>query len=81
MVIATMGRPELLRDTLASLAAQTAKPYRAVIVDASGTGATKALCSAFPEELRLDYQTAQARSAARQRNQGAFASDRETIGV
>jgi len=69
IVIATYERPDALRDALASVARQTRRPERIVIVDSSVGDATCAIATQFP--LPISYERAPQPSAARQRNQGS----------
>lgn len=72
VVIATLNRPNSLAVVLDSLASQTIPPGRIVVVDASTTPATRDLCQARDRDgFPVEYRAAAARSAARQRNQGA----------
>lgn len=69
VVIATFERPEELRTTLHSLAAQTRPPAQVIVVDSSRDERTRAVveCAA----LAVRYERAVKPSAAIQRNQGA----------
>ncbi len=69
IVIATFERPEEMRTTLASIAAQTRPPAQVVIVDSSRDERTQAVLNAAPLPVR--YERATKPSAAVQRNQGA----------
>jgi GT2 family glycosyltransferase len=69
LVIATLDRPDRLRDTLQSLAIQSIHPESVIVIDASSESASELVCQQpYPFELR--YQKAVHRSAACQRNQG-----------
>jgi GT2 family glycosyltransferase len=69
LVIATYERPEELRTTLASIAAQSRLPAEVVVVDGSSDDRTLAAVQAAPLPVR--YERALRPSAAVQRNQGA----------
>jgi glycosyltransferase involved in cell wall biosynthesis len=71
IVIATFDRPAELRVTLDSIAAQTHKPDRVVIVDSSTDERSREVADAFTAVLPLHYERAIRPSAAVQRNQGA----------
>jgi len=69
LVIATFERPEELRTTLASVAAQTRPPAQVIVVDSSSDDRSFAVSQAAP--LPVHYERARKPSAAVQRNQGA----------
>lgn len=71
VVIATFERSAELRDTLQSLAAQSALPTAVIVVDSSRDPASRDVCSEFQSRLPISYQAATEPSAAKQRNQGA----------
>ena len=71
IVIATLDRPAELGTTLESIAAQTAPASRVIVVDASSTGATRALVEGLSGRLPVIYERAERPSSAAQRNQGA----------
>lgn len=71
VVIATFERPAELRTTLESLAAQTRRPERVVIVDSSPDERSSAVVEEMRERLPLHYERAARPSAALQRNTGA----------
>lgn len=71
IVIATFERPEELGRLLGSLAAQTRRPERTVIVDASKDDATRRAAESMAGLLEIKYEAAEIASAAQQRNQGA----------
>ncbi|RYD73839.1 MAG: glycosyltransferase family 2 protein [Verrucomicrobiaceae bacterium] len=70
-VIATCERPQELEQTLESLAIQSHRPKRVIIVDASPDQKTEAVVERYREKLQVTYEKARQCSAARQRNQGA----------
>ncbi len=70
-VIATLDRPGPLERSLRDLVAQTRPPARIVVVDASADEASRAVCARLAATAPIEWQRAQGRSAARQRNQGA----------
>jgi len=81
IVIATLDRPVLLRRSLLDLFQQTEPPAQVIVVDASADDATARLCQELAAAGRpLTWQRAAARSAARQRNQGAAAATTALIG-
>ncbi|MEX2430633.1 MAG: glycosyltransferase family 2 protein [Dehalococcoidia bacterium] len=73
VIIATANRPEPLRETLATLAAQTLLPDEVIVVDASEAPHTadliRQLAPSFP--VPLHCLPAAKKAAAAQRNQGA----------
>jgi GT2 family glycosyltransferase len=69
VVIATFERPEELRTTLASIAAQTRLPAQIIVVDSSHDNRTQTVVNTAPIPVR--YERAIKPSAAVQRNQGA----------
>lgn len=71
VIIATFERPEELRATLESLAAQTRRPALVVVVDASPDDRTCAVAEQFRERLPVLYERSTLPSAALQRNTGA----------
>lgn len=71
VVIATFERPAELRRTLESLAAQTRRPDRAIIIDASRDERAETIAREFGGRLPIRYERAVVASSARQRNQGA----------
>lgn len=71
VVIATMHRPQALAEAFASLAQQSLRPVAVIVVDASENDETASVCATWANSLPIRHLTAEARSAARQRNQGA----------
>lgn len=71
LVIATMQRPEPLHEALTSLSQQSVPPTAVVVVDASPDDRTLEVCRGWEGRLPVRWLKAEARSAARQRNQGA----------
>ncbi len=71
LVIATFERPDDLRITLDGVLAQRRQPSEIIIVDSSRDERTKALCAAYSGSIPLRYIFSDARSAAKQRNQGS----------
>jgi glycosyltransferase involved in cell wall biosynthesis len=69
LVIATFERPEELRTTLDSVAAQTRPPAAVIVVDGSSDDRSLAVAQAARTPVR--YERALQPSAAVQRNQGA----------
>lgn len=80
LVIATMQRPQPLAEAFASLSQQTFAPAAVIVVDASADGETAALCRSWADLLPVRHIAAEARSAARQRNQGATVVTTPLIG-
>lgn len=79
VVIPTIGRPEMLTRTLASLAAQTSKPREVIVIDASGNSEIGEVCKGWAPSLPVRCYLSTARSAARQRNEGAALATSELI--
>jgi GT2 family glycosyltransferase len=79
IVIATDQRPAELRGTLASIANQSRRPARVVVVDASPDTRSRDICAEFEGMLPLQWLAAEGRSSARQRNQGAALVDEPLI--
>jgi GT2 family glycosyltransferase len=79
-VIATLDRAGPLERSLRDLIAQTRPPARIVVVDASADDRTAEVCRQLhSSSVPIVWQRAQARSAARQRNQGAVGADSDLI--
>lgn len=79
VVVRTRNRPELLKEALGSLAAQTARPEQVVVVN-DGGASTQGILAAFRSsfELTVDESPArQGRSAAA--NRGVAAARRELV--
>lgn len=71
VVIATLDRPESLKQTLESLSRQTILPEAVLIVDASDDDLTRQVSASFSSRLPIHHFSSRDRSAARQRNFGA----------
>ncbi|WP_146180358.1 glycosyltransferase family 2 protein [Opitutus sp. ER46] len=80
LVIATMDRPASLDAALASLSVQTCAPARVIVVDASESEASRAVCAKWQSQLQVQWIRAELMSAAQQRNQGAAAVTTPIIG-
>jgi GT2 family glycosyltransferase len=80
LVIATLDRPDRLRDTLRSVAGQTVLPEKVVVVDASAGDESERVVVEFLKELPLAYEKAEVASAAGQRNQGSRLIASEWLG-
>src|SRR5258708_18739413 len=83
VVIPTRNRAAVLRQTLESLAAQSAQPADVIVVDASDDASTRMLCADAPIpglKSALSWQAAEVRGAASQRNQGVRACSQPVIG-
>lgn len=70
VVIATMDRPEPLREVLDCLEAQTHPPSEVIVVDASETADTANMIAAQHAHVAVRHRRVAAPSAARQRNDG-----------
>lgn len=75
LVIATFERPDDLEITLAGVVAQSRPPQEIIVVDSSRDDRTSALTGRWSGPCPLRYQRSHARSAARQRNEGAALID------
>jgi GT2 family glycosyltransferase len=71
IVIATCGRPAELAVTLRDVAAQTRRPSRVIVVDATPPPGCREVAAPRADGLPVLYQAAEAASAANQRNAGA----------
>lgn len=84
LVVATGGRPAVLRRMLESVQMQDFCPAEILIVDASEDEETKVLikemCASFVRTTRLRWLRASARGAAAQRNQGVAEASQSVIG-
>ncbi len=84
LCIATMNRGDVLLLTLGFALAQTVPPGQIVIVDASDDWASSAVATravGAAAGVEVVHVVAEARSSARQRNQGVALSDREILFV
>jgi glycosyltransferase involved in cell wall biosynthesis len=70
VVIATYQRPGPLRRALESLRAQTLKPERVIVVDASIDHDSETVAAGFIGDFQMTYLRSQTPSSARQRNAG-----------
>jgi glycosyltransferase involved in cell wall biosynthesis len=84
LVIATGGRPLVLRRMLESVRAQNVWPVEILVVDCSETSETEKMISElgayFEPSTRLRWLQADLRGAAVQRNQGVAAASQPVIG-
>ncbi len=71
LIIATFERPDDLAVTLAGVEAQQHKPQEIIVVDSSRDERSKALCEQWAARLPVRWFFSEAKSAAKQRNQGA----------
>jgi glycosyltransferase involved in cell wall biosynthesis len=71
LVIPTFELPEELDRSLAGVFAQTRPPAEVIVVDSSRDSRTQELVETWKERLPIRYESAEVRSAAIQRNQGA----------
>jgi glycosyltransferase involved in cell wall biosynthesis len=71
LIIATFERPEDLAVTFAGIAAQSHRPNEVLVVDSSRNDETRNLCNEWATRLATRWFRSEARSAARQRNEGA----------
>lgn len=79
LIIATFERPDDLRVTLAGVWAQKRLPVEVIVVDSSRDERTKALCAEWEGRLPITWHASDARSAAKQRNEGANLAQRGTV--
>jgi glycosyltransferase involved in cell wall biosynthesis len=79
VVIATLDRPGRLAAALESVAAQARAPREVTVVDASAGGESQEVVESFAARLPVHWQRAEAKSAARQRNQGAEGIEADLI--
>jgi glycosyltransferase involved in cell wall biosynthesis len=79
VVIATLDRAKDLKVVLDCLSAQTIKPEKVIISDASSDSLTKELISTFIEKINIEYWPSATRSSAIQRNEGAQRVDTPII--
>lgn len=80
VVIRTIGKPERLREALASLAQQTRRDFEAVVVDMSG-GANDAVLAEFTSQLQLRVVKTRRLSRPRALNAGIVAASAPVISV
>jgi glycosyltransferase involved in cell wall biosynthesis len=84
LVIATSGRPLVLRRMLESLHTQNVWPAEILVVDSSETSETEKMISElganFEPSTRLRWLQADVRGAAVQRNQGVASASQPVIG-
>jgi glycosyltransferase involved in cell wall biosynthesis len=71
VIIATLNRPDDLRQTLQGWQEAVMLPHEVRVVDASDGEASRLVCAEAWEPLKVSYMRANERSAALQRNQGA----------
>lgn len=71
VVIPTIGRPDMLDRTIASLSRQTLRPSEIIVASAETDEETAGVCEKWARELRVVIHICSARSAAVQRNEGA----------
>ena len=74
LIIATFERPDDLAITFAGLEAQTHRPLEVLVVDSSQDDRTRKLCEQWSLRLPARWMFSYAKSAAKQRNQGAEAA-------
>ena len=75
LIVATFERPDDLAVTFAGIEIQTHRPLEVIVVDSSRDQKTRALCEMWKTRLPIRWVFSDARSAAKQRNQGAELSD------
>ncbi len=81
LIIATFERPDDLALTLAGIERQSHKPKDILIVDSSRDHRSKTLCEQWATRLPVRWFFSEAKSAAKQRNQGAeLAAGSEILG-
>jgi glycosyltransferase involved in cell wall biosynthesis len=75
LIVATFERPDDLAVTFAGIEAQTHRPLEVIVVDSSRDQKTRVLCEMWTPRLPIRWVFSDARSAAKQRNQGAELSN------
>ncbi len=81
LIIATFERPEDLAVTLAAVEQQQHKPQEIIVVDSSRDERSRKLCEQWAARLPVRWIFSEAKSAAKQRNQGAeLAADCAVLG-
>ena len=76
VIIATLNRPELLKNLLHQLSSQTLKPSQIIIIDASNEENRVPIDKI--EDEKIIYKISKVKSAALQRNQALELVDKET---
>jgi glycosyltransferase involved in cell wall biosynthesis len=71
LIIATFERPDDLAVTFAGVEKQTRPPAEIIVVDSSRDDRTQRLCQEWAARLPIQWHFSDAKSAAKQRNQGA----------
>lgn len=71
LVIATFERADELAITFAGIETQTRKPLEILVVDSSRDDRARELCAQWAARIPVRYIFSSARSAAKQRNEGA----------
>lgn len=71
LIIATFERPEDLAITFTGVEAQARRPAEVIVVDSSRDDRTRKLCEEWSARLPVTWHFSEAKSAAKQRNQGA----------
>ncbi len=74
IIIATFERPDDLALTLDGIGRQERKPAEIIVVDSSADEKSRAVCELRAQALPVRWVHSKARSAARQRNEGAALS-------
>ncbi len=78
LIIATFERPDDLAITLAGIEQQTRLPVEILVVDSSRDQRTSLLCLEWATRLPVRWMFSEAKSAAKQRNQGALAASSQS---
>lgn len=74
LIIATFERPEDFAITLEGVEKQTRQPAEILVVDSSRDDRTRKVCEQWAGRLPVRWMYSEAKSAAKQRNQGALAA-------
>lgn len=70
VIIITLNRAELIRETLDSLTRQTRQPDEVIVVDNGSTDGTREVVSSFDGKLHIRYILEEARGIPYARNTG-----------
>jgi len=70
VIIATLNRSELLKDTLDSLTRQSRQPDEVIVVDNGSTDKTREVVSSFNNRLKIKYVFEEVRGIPYARNTG-----------
>lgn len=78
LIIATLDRAHELAGTFAGIEKQGRRPAEVIVVDAARDEKTKAVCGEWTGRLPVRWVHSEARSSARQRNEGASIASPES---